>query len=168
MLGLGLARRGATLRAIPRAMRELFIEKRSIKALPTLSSMSSTLSLRRSSSTSTPSSPHTPPLPIRTALVGTATALCTPLFPIIGLNQLLFRFLDPATRTVITGGTSMLYFSAMVLAPNSFYYAPILLPFAIGNGVTAAGVYAALDGLVGGPKVLAAKVRTSSRRERRQ
>ena len=51
----------------------------------------------------------------------------------------------------------MLYFSAMVLAPNSFYYAPILLPFALGNGVTAAAVYASLDVMGGGPQALAAK-----------
>ncbi|GMH52782.1 hypothetical protein TrST_g13555 [Triparma strigata] len=100
---------------------------------------------------------HTPPLAVRTALVGTSTALLTPLFPVIGFNQLAFRWLDPATRSAITGGSSMLYFSAMVLAPNSFYYAPILLPFALGNGVTAAAVYASLDVMVCGPQALAAK-----------
>ena len=32
----------------------------------------------------------------------------------------------------------MAYFSAMVLSPKLFWYAPLLLPFALGNGATAA------------------------------
>ena len=97
---------------------------------------------------------HQPPLAIRTSLVGGATALATPLFPIIGLNQLVFRYLPPQTRMAITGGTSFAYFSAMTLVPNIFYYAPLLVPFAIGNGVTAAASYIALEAAAGGPDKL--------------
>eukprot|EP00928_Gymnodinium_smaydae_P080647 TRINITY_DN64303_c0_g1_i1.p1 TRINITY_DN64303_c0_g1~~TRINITY_DN64303_c0_g1_i1.p1 ORF type:complete len:679 (+),score=130.51 TRINITY_DN64303_c0_g1_i1:206-2038(+) len=107
------------------------------------------------SSAGDPDDGSRPPLLVRTALVGATTALMTPLFPVIGFNQLVFRFVDPATRAAIHGGTSMLYFSAMTLMPNAFYYAPVLLPFAVGNGVTAASVYLAADVAAGGPGRLA-------------
>ncbi|GMH66524.1 hypothetical protein TrRE_jg6504, partial [Triparma retinervis] len=55
------------------------------------------------------------------------------------------------SRLLVTGGTSVLYFSCMILAPNAFYYAPVLLPFALGNGLTASLVYACLDASSGGP-----------------
>eukprot|EP00929_Paragymnodinium_shiwhaense_P108867 TRINITY_DN75217_c0_g1_i1.p1 TRINITY_DN75217_c0_g1~~TRINITY_DN75217_c0_g1_i1.p1 ORF type:complete len:610 (+),score=47.79 TRINITY_DN75217_c0_g1_i1:53-1882(+) len=96
-----------------------------------------------------------PPLLVRSGLVGAATALLTPVFPIIGFNQLVFRFCDPATRAAINGGTSMLYFSAAVLMPKAFYYAPLLLPFAVGNAVTAAATYTVAERLTGGPQALA-------------
>ena len=82
-----------------------------------------------------------PPLAVRAGLVSASTALATPLFPIIGFNHLVFRFVPPEQRMAIHGGTSMAYLSAMVLLPNAFYYAPVLLPFAISNGVTAGGLY---------------------------
>lgn len=96
-----------------------------------------------------------PPLPVRALLVGSTTALMTPLFPVIGFNQLVFRYATPEMKMALHGGTSMLYFSAMTLMPNAFYYAPILLPFAIGNGVTAGAFYLGADLLAGGPKALA-------------
>lgn len=99
---------------------------------------------------------HVPPLLVRGSLVGATTALLTPLFPIIGFNQLVFRFVSPAGRVAIHGGTSMLYFSAMVLAPDAFFYAPVLLPFAIGNGVVASAAYVVAEGVAGGPAALAA------------
>ena len=98
---------------------------------------------------------HTPPLAIRSLLVGSATALATPLFPVIGFNFFAKRFLDPVQRMAITGGGSVLVYSAMTLLPNAFYYAPLLLPFAVGNGVTAAGLYIASDVAAGGPHNLA-------------
>ena len=97
-----------------------------------------------------------PPLAVRAGLVGAATALMTPAFPVIGFTQLVFRFLDPVTRMALSGGGSFLLFSAMVLLPKSFYYAPILLPLAIGNAITASGLYLLLDLGVGGPAALAA------------
>lgn len=97
---------------------------------------------------------HQPPLAIRTSLVGGATALVTPLFPVIGLNQLVFRHLSPQARMAITRGTTFAYFSAMTLVPNAFYYAPLLVPFAIGNGVTAAASYVVIETAAGGPDEL--------------
>lgn len=97
-----------------------------------------------------------PPLVVRAGLVGATTALMTPLFPVIGFNQLVFRFVDPVTRTAINGGTSMLYFSCMVLVPKVFFYAPLMLPFALGNGVTSGILYLALEAGAGGPEALAA------------
>jgi len=49
----------------------------------------------------------------------------------------------------------MLYFSAMVLAPQAFFYAPLLLPCAIGNGAVAGATYSIADAVAGGPKALA-------------
>ena len=96
-----------------------------------------------------------PPLGVRAGLVGGAVALATPLFPIIGLNQLAFRWLTLDQRLVLTGGTSMLYFSSMVAAPQFFYYAPLLLPFAAGNGAVASATYVATEIAAGGPRALA-------------
>ena len=98
---------------------------------------------------------HTPPLAIRSLLVGSATALATPLFPVIGFNAVMLRYLDPAQRLAVTGGSSLLMFSAMTLVPNAFYYAPLLLPFAVGNGITSAALYTISDRCAGGPVNLA-------------
>lgn len=95
-----------------------------------------------------------PPFPVRATLVGATTALATPIFSIIGLNQLLFRFSDPTTNLALTGGSTPLYFSVMVLFPNENYYAPLLLPFAVGNGLVATGVYTAAEVGAGGPAQL--------------
>ena len=113
-------------------------------------------SLSSTSSAPLASGGHVPPLLVRGSLVGATTALMTPLFPIIGFNQLVFRFVSPAGRVAIHGGTSMLYFSAMVLAPDAFFYAPVLLPFAIGNGVMASATYVVAEAVAGGPAALAA------------
>lgn len=95
-----------------------------------------------------------PPLLLRSALVGATTALATPAFPVVFVNTFLTFWADPQTRMAITGGTSMVFFSIMTAMPNSFYYAPILLPFAVGNGLTAAGLYLAGDVACGGPERL--------------
>ena len=97
---------------------------------------------------------HQPPLAVRASLVGASTALATPLFPVIGLNQLLFRYASPELRVALTGGASLLQFSLMTLVPNAFYYAPLLLPFALGNGLTAAAAYLVVEAGAGGPAAL--------------
>ena len=86
--------------------------------------------------------------------MGASTALATPLFPVIGLNQLLFRYASPELRVALTGGASLLQFSLMTLVPNAFYYAPLLLPFALGNGLTAAAAYLVVEAGAGGPAAL--------------
>eukprot|EP00971_Amphidinium_carterae_P280078 5560017-Amphidinium_carterae.1 len=50
----------------------------------------------------------------------------------------------------------MVYFSAMVLAPQVFEYAPLLLPFAIGNGFVAGAYYLLAERFAGGPEKVAA------------
>lgn len=95
------------------------------------------------------------PLLVRASLVGASTAMMTPLFPVIGLNYLVFRHVPADVRMVWLGGTSMVSYSIMTLVPNAFYYAPVLLPFALGNGVVAGSLYLAADVLAGGPKALA-------------
>lgn len=96
-----------------------------------------------------------PPLVVRSAIVGATTALLTPIFPIVALNYFAFRNLTRRERFILTGGSSMLCFSAMVLLPKAFFYAPLLLPFALGNASVAAVTYLGVDLLLGGPAKVA-------------
>lgn len=92
-----------------------------------------------------------PPLPIRAALVGSGVCLATPLFPVIGFVQLVYR-IAPSTATRLTllgGGAGILSFAAHTLVPNMYYYAPLLFPFALSNAVCSAGTYFVLDALWG-------------------
>lgn len=81
--------------------------------------------------------------------------MMTPLFPVIGLNYLVFRHVPADVRMAWLGGTSMVSYSIMTLVPQAFYYAPILLPFAVGNGMVAGSLYLVADLAAGGPKALA-------------
>eukprot|EP00913_Durusdinium_trenchii_P002814 g2605.t1 len=78
--------------------------------------------------------------------------MMTPLFPVIGLNYLVFRHVPADVRMAWLGGTSMVSYSIMTLVPQAFYYAPILLPFAVGNGMVAGSLYLVADLAAGGPK----------------
>ena len=98
---------------------------------------------------------HTPPLAIRSLLVGSATTLATPLFPVIGIYSFMSSFVDPHLRWIVAGGSSLFMFSTIALIPNAFYYVPLLLPFAVGNGITSGVLYLASDICAGGPVNLA-------------
>ena len=93
---------------------------------------------------------------MRAGLVGATTTLATPLFPVIGFNQLAFRFLDPATRMALTRRRQHAHFSAVTLTPEAMRWAPLMLPFAVGNGATAGALYLGADVAAGGPLALQA------------
>ncbi len=95
-----------------------------------------------------------PPLPVRIALVSTSTALCTPLFPAIGFINTCLRVIipDPNLRYKLSGSIGTIANIAFYyIVPYSYQYSPMLLPFAIGNGICAGAGYAVLDITSGGP-----------------
>jgi hypothetical protein len=98
--------------------------------------------------------PHIPPLPIRVALVSVTTALCTPAFPAIGLFNLCLRVVVPEPRLrAATAGAwgTLLTYCAGTMTPALYQLAPVLLPFAVGNGIAAGIAYGVLDVVSGGP-----------------
>lgn len=91
---------------------------------------------------------HQPPLPIRTLLVSSSTALCTPIFPAIGFINLCARFAipDPNLRAKFNASLGTIFNIAFYyILPFGMEYSPLLLPCAIGNGIVAGGAYALLD-----------------------
>eukprot|EP00586_Coscinodiscus_wailesii_P013978 CAMPEP_0172501990 /NCGR_PEP_ID=MMETSP1066-20121228/155578_1 /TAXON_ID=671091 /ORGANISM="Coscinodiscus wailesii, Strain CCMP2513" /LENGTH=516 /DNA_ID=CAMNT_0013277085 /DNA_START=71 /DNA_END=1618 /DNA_ORIENTATION=+ len=100
---------------------------------------------------------HTPPFPVRVALVSSATALATPVFPAIGLVNAFLRIVlpEPTLRATFSGflGT-VTSFAFWTVIPNSYGVGPLLVPFAMGNGLCAGAAYAFVDVVSGGPKGL--------------
>ena len=98
---------------------------------------------------------HEPPLAVRVALVSTSTAICTPVFPAIGFVNAALRIMmpDPQLRQKISASAgTILNIAFWYILPFSYDVAPILLPFAIGNGIVAGTAYGCLDVLSGGPQ----------------
>ena len=97
-----------------------------------------------------------PPYLIRIGLVGTTVAAATPAFPALGLVRAVNHFIkNPTTRFGIFGGTTaILSFAGRDFLPVLYDHAELLAPIARVNGCVAAIVYAAADGLAGGPKLL--------------
>ena len=92
-----------------------------------------------------------PPYPLRIALVSSSTALCTPCFPAIGLVNLFLRTSigRPLGNSLkwSNGIGCVVSFATWTLIPYNYQIAPLLLPFAIGNGLTAGSIYATVEGL---------------------
>ncbi|CAB9526383.1 succinylglutamate desuccinylase aspartoacylase [Seminavis robusta] len=95
-----------------------------------------------------------PPLPVRTALVATTTAIATPAFPVIGFLNIGLRYFvwDSQTRYAVLGATTLvgavgtlLSFAANDLLPLAYSYGQLFLPFAVVNGGLAGTAYLALD-----------------------
>ena len=85
------------------------------------------------------------------------TALCTPIFPAIGFVNICLRFMLPneQLRTALSASIgSILSFACWTIVPFAYDIAPLLLPFAISNGVCVGVGYALLDVTAGGPKSL--------------
>lgn len=83
------------------------------------------------------------------------TALCTPVFPAIGFVNICLRFAlpDPQLRRGLSSSLgSILSFACWTIIPYSYEIAPLLLPFAISNGISAGIGYAFLDITSGGPR----------------
>lgn len=98
---------------------------------------------------------HEPPLAVRIALVSTSTAICTPVFPAIGFVNAALRIMmpDPQLRQKISASSgAILNIAFWYILPFSYDVAPILLPFAIGNGIVAGAAYGCLDIVSGGPQ----------------
>jgi len=97
-----------------------------------------------------------PPLPVRIALVSSATALATPTFPALGFLYLVGRAAvrDDAVRRSLEGRTgAVVSFAAWTLVPTLYGgpVASLILPCAIGNAAVAGSAYGALDLACGGP-----------------
>ena len=97
-----------------------------------------------------------PPLPVRVALVSSATALATPAFPALGFLYLVGRAAvrDDSVRRSLEGRVGpVVSFACWTLVP-ALYGGPVaslILPCALGNAAVAGTVYGALDLAVGGP-----------------
>ena len=97
-----------------------------------------------------------PPLPVRVALVSSATALATPAFPALGFLYLVGRAAvrDADVRRSLEGRVGpVVSFACWTLVP-ALYGGPVaslILPCALGNAAVAGSVYGALDLAVGGP-----------------
>ena len=97
-----------------------------------------------------------PPLPVRVALVSSATALATPAFPALGFLYVVGRAAvrDAAVRRSLEGRTgAVVSFAAWTLVPTLYGgpVASLILPCAIGNAAVAGSIYGALDLACGGP-----------------
>jgi len=89
-----------------------------------------------------------PPFPVRLALVSSVTAICTPSFPAIGFVNLSLRLFltDPSLRAKFSAWIGSIFSIAFyTILPYSYEYAPLILPFAIGNGVCAGAAYSVLN-----------------------
>jgi hypothetical protein len=94
------------------------------------------------------SSNSQPPLPIRSLLVSTSTALCTPIFPAIGFINLCLRIIipDPNLRYKFNASLGTICNIAFYyVLPFGIEFSPLLLPCAISNGIVAGGAYTVLD-----------------------
>ena len=74
--------------------------------------------------------PVQPPLPVRSAIVGTTVGLATPLFPVVGFVRAVRYFVPDATlRIMMYGGTGVLLsFAVRDLLPFMYQHAPLLAP----------------------------------------
>ena len=100
--------------------------------------------------------PVQPPLPVRSAIVGTTVGLATPLFPVVGFVRAVRYFVPDATlRIMMYGGTGVLLsFAVRDLLPFMYQHAPLLAPFALVNAAVAGAMYTVLDVVKGGPQAL--------------
>lgn len=100
--------------------------------------------------------PVQPPLPVRSAIVGTTVGLATPVFPVIGFVRAVRYFVPDATlRIMMYGGTGVLLsFAVRDLLPFMYQHAPLLAPFALVNAAVAGAMYTVLDVVKGGPQSL--------------
>ena len=94
--------------------------------------------------------------------IPTGTALCTPIFPAIGFVNVCLRVAfhsspshEQLLRKLSASIGSILSFACWTVVPFSYEIAPLLLPFALSNGICAGVGYALLDISTGGPKVAA-------------
>mmetsp|Transcript_9359 Transcript_9359/g.13932 ORF Transcript_9359/g.13932 Transcript_9359/m.13932 type:complete len:602 (-) Transcript_9359:52-1857(-) len=100
---------------------------------------------------------HEPPLFVRAALVSTSTALCTPVFPAIGFVNFCLRVALPNEKLRMKLSASIgsiISFACWTIVPFTYSITPLLLPFALSNGLCAGVGYTILD--IGGSGLAAA------------
>ena len=91
---------------------------------------------------------HEAPLPLRMALVGSSTALCTPVFPAIGFVNVFLRLAiqDAQVRAKFNSTIGAVCNVAFYyVLPFGLEFSPLLLPCAIGNGIVSMGTYGVMD-----------------------
>ena len=110
---------------------------------------------RLSDATATPPS-SVAPFPIRCTIVGAATAVATPLFPVIGSYRLACYLVpNKGARLMIVGSAAGVFsFAIRDALPYLVDHAELIAPMALANGGVAAVSYGALEAINGGPAKL--------------
>ena len=107
-------------------------------------------------STATPPPSSVAPFPIRCTIVGAATAVATPLFPVIGSYRLACYLVpNKGARLMIVGSAAGVFsFAIRDALPYLVDHAELIAPMALANGGVAAVSYGALEAINGGPAKL--------------
>ena len=111
---------------------------------------------QRRMSTATPPPSSVAPFPIRCTIVGAATAVATPLFPVIGSYRLACYLVpNKGARLLIVGSAAGVFsFAIRDALPYLVDHAELIAPMALANGGVAAVSYGALEAINGGPAKL--------------
>ena len=107
-------------------------------------------------STATPPPSSVAPFPIRCTIVGAATAVATPLFPVIGSYRLACYLVpNKGARFMIVGSAAGVFsFAIRDALPYLVEHAELIAPMALANGGVAAVSYGVLEAAAGGPAKL--------------
>ena len=96
------------------------------------------------------------PFPIRCTIVGAATAVATPLFPVIGSYRLACYLVpNKGARFIIVGSAAGVFsFAIRDALPYLVDHAELIAPMALANGAVASISYGVLEAAAGGPAKL--------------
>ena len=96
------------------------------------------------------------PFPVRCTIVGAATAVATPLFPVIGSYRLACYLVpNKGARLLLVGSAAGIFsFAIRDALPYIVDHAELLAPMALANGAVASIAYGALEAAAGGPAKL--------------
>ncbi|KAH8094239.1 hypothetical protein JL720_4232 [Aureococcus anophagefferens] len=98
----------------------------------------------------------TPPFLVRAGLVGSVTAVCTPVFPVVGAYRLAAHVVPSRNaRFLLVGSAAGIFsFAFRDALPALVDHAELLAPAAAANGAVAAATYGLLEAAHGGPRRL--------------
>ena len=96
------------------------------------------------------------PFPVRCTIVGAATAVATPLFPVIGSYRLACYLVpNKGARFIIVGSAAGVFsFAIRDALPYLVDHAQLIAPMALANGAVASISYGVLEAAAGGPAKL--------------
>jgi len=96
------------------------------------------------------------PFPVRCTIVGAATAVATPLFPVIGSYRLACYLVpNKGARFIIVGSAAGVFsFAIRDALPYLVDHAELIAPMALANGAVASISYGVLEAAAGGPAKL--------------